>query len=210
MDVMTGSTCPWFAPWSPGWNATPGTAHAVVASLWRRCPKAWRKASPFSVNILALAIYLRFTHAISYRRLTQLFQHPVCPAHQRGRAGRDVPACQTVLRQRGGWQRYSPDCAAHRIICSDETTVRIERADPLELGVPERSGGDPCDPQQPCGQRRERYVLAEATGSSIYRSPTFMAPSRGMPISGRSVWRINYATANGMPSRRETRSSRHA
>jgi hypothetical protein len=25
------------------------------------------------MNIVALAIYLRFTHAISYRRLTQLF-----------------------------------------------------------------------------------------------------------------------------------------
>jgi hypothetical protein len=27
------------------------------------------------VNIVALVIYLRFTHAISYRRLTQLLQH---------------------------------------------------------------------------------------------------------------------------------------
>src|ERR1700730_11460090 len=38
-------------------------------------PVGMEDGSPFSVNILALAIYLRFTHAISYRRLTQLFQH---------------------------------------------------------------------------------------------------------------------------------------
>jgi hypothetical protein len=33
------------------------------------------EGSPFSANIEALAIYLRFTHAISYRRLNQLFLH---------------------------------------------------------------------------------------------------------------------------------------
>jgi hypothetical protein len=31
--------------------------------------------TPFSVNILTLALYLRFTHAISYQRLTRLFLH---------------------------------------------------------------------------------------------------------------------------------------
>ena len=31
------------------------------------------EGSPFSINIVTLAIYLRFTHAISYRRLTRLF-----------------------------------------------------------------------------------------------------------------------------------------
>jgi transposase len=38
-------------------------------------PVGMEDGSPFSVNILALALYLRFTHAISYRRLTQLFMH---------------------------------------------------------------------------------------------------------------------------------------
>ena len=35
-------------------------------------PAGLEDGSPFSMNIVALAIYLRFTHAISYRRLTQL------------------------------------------------------------------------------------------------------------------------------------------
>ena len=38
-------------------------------------PTGLEDGSPFSVNIVALVIYLRFTHAISYRRLTQLFLH---------------------------------------------------------------------------------------------------------------------------------------
>jgi transposase len=38
-------------------------------------PVGLENTSSFSVNIVALAIYLRFTHAISYRRLTQVFLH---------------------------------------------------------------------------------------------------------------------------------------
>jgi transposase len=38
-------------------------------------PEGLQPGTPFSVNILALAIYLRFTHAISYQRLSRLFQH---------------------------------------------------------------------------------------------------------------------------------------
>ena len=34
-------------------------------------PEGMEEGTPFSVNILALAIYLRFTHAISYQRLTR-------------------------------------------------------------------------------------------------------------------------------------------
>src|SRR3954468_18081487 len=38
-------------------------------------PVGLEASSPFSGNIVALAIYLRFPHAISYRRLTQVFLH---------------------------------------------------------------------------------------------------------------------------------------
>src|SRR5437588_533432 len=38
-------------------------------------PEGMDEGSPFGVSILALALYLRFTHAISYRRLTRLFSH---------------------------------------------------------------------------------------------------------------------------------------
>ena len=36
-------------------------------------PVGLEDTSPFSANIVALANYLRFAHAISYRRLTQVF-----------------------------------------------------------------------------------------------------------------------------------------
>ena len=38
-------------------------------------PEDLEQGSPFSSNIVALAIYLRVTHAISYKRLSRLFMH---------------------------------------------------------------------------------------------------------------------------------------
>jgi transposase len=87
-------------------------------------PVGMAEGSPFSVNILALAIYLRVTHAISYRRLTQLFMHLYALAISEG-------ALDAML------QRAKPcfdnEVAAilarlrrSRIVCSDETTVRID------------------------------------------------------------------------------------
>jgi transposase len=87
-------------------------------------PAGLEDGSPFSVNILALAIYLRFTHAISYRRLTQLFRHLYALQISEGALDamlqrakpcfdRQVAAILTRLRR-------------SRIVCSDETTVRID------------------------------------------------------------------------------------
>jgi transposase len=87
-------------------------------------PAGLEDGSPFSVNIAALAIYLRFTHAISDRRLTQLFRHLYALQISEG-------ALDAMLR------RAKP-CFDHqvaailtrlrrsRIVCSDETTVRID------------------------------------------------------------------------------------
>jgi hypothetical protein len=36
-------------------------------------PEGLEPGSPFSINIVALAMYLRFVHAVSYRRLSRLF-----------------------------------------------------------------------------------------------------------------------------------------
>jgi transposase len=82
------------------------------------------EGSPFSVNIVALAIYLRFTHAISYRRLTQLFMQIYALQISEG-------ALDAML------QRAKPcfdnevvailaRLQRSRIVCSDETTVRID------------------------------------------------------------------------------------
>jgi transposase len=87
-------------------------------------PVGLEESSPFSANIVALAIYLRFTHAISYRRLTQVFLH-LYALHisegaldamlQRAKPCFDNEVAAILARLRRS-----------RIVCSDETTVRID------------------------------------------------------------------------------------
>jgi len=87
-------------------------------------PVGLAETSPFSVNIVALAIYLRFTHAISYRRLTQVFLH-LYALHisegaldamlQRAKPCFDNEVAAILARLRRS-----------RIVCSDETSVRID------------------------------------------------------------------------------------
>jgi transposase len=87
-------------------------------------PVGLEEASPFSANIIALAIYLRFTHAISYRRLTQVFLHlfalyisegALDAMLQRARPCFDNAAAAILARLRRS-----------RLVCSDETSVRID------------------------------------------------------------------------------------
>jgi transposase len=87
-------------------------------------PAGLEDASPFSANIMALAIYLRFTHAISYRRLSQLFLHLYALRISEG-------ALDAMLRR--AKPSFDNAVAAilarlrrSRIVCSDETSVRID------------------------------------------------------------------------------------
>jgi transposase len=97
----------------------PGCGGVTLAPL----PADMQEGSPFSTNILALALYLRFTHAISYRRLTQMFQHlyalqisegALDAMLQRARPCFDTEVATILARLRRS-----------RIVCSDETSVRV-------------------------------------------------------------------------------------
>jgi transposase len=101
-----------------------GVCHCCAhASKPAAVPEGLEEGSPFSANIMALALYLRFIHAISYERLTRLF-HDVfglCISEgglnallQRAkpRFDRQVEAILARLRK-------------SRVICSDETSVRV-------------------------------------------------------------------------------------
>lgn len=86
-------------------------------------PAGMEAGSPFSVNILALALYLRFTHAISYQRLARLFQHLFALRISEG-------ALDAMFRRASPC--FDSEVAAilarlrrSRIVCSDETSVRI-------------------------------------------------------------------------------------
>jgi transposase len=87
-------------------------------------PVGMEEASPFSINIVALALYLRFTHAISYRRLTQLFMHlyalPISEGALDAMLQRAKPCFDNEIGAILARLRRS------RIVCSDETTVRID------------------------------------------------------------------------------------
>ena len=87
-------------------------------------PEGMEQGSPFGVSILALALYLRFTHAISYRRLSRLFRHLFALPISEG-------ALDALFRR--AKPRFDDEAAAilarlrrARVVCSDETTVRVD------------------------------------------------------------------------------------
>jgi transposase len=87
-------------------------------------PEGMEEGSPFSPNILALALYLRFIHAISYKRLSQLFKHLFALHISEG-------ALDAMFRR--AKPRFDDKVAVilarlrkSRVIYSDETGVRID------------------------------------------------------------------------------------
>jgi transposase len=87
-------------------------------------PEGLEMGTPFSPNIIALAMYLRFVHHISYRRLSRLLlelfglaisEGALDAAFQRGKPQFDAQVSAILARLRRA-----------RIVCSDETGVRID------------------------------------------------------------------------------------
>jgi transposase len=86
-------------------------------------PEGLEPGTPFSLNIVALAMYLRFTHAISYQRLSRLLlelfglaisEGALDAAFQRARPSLDAEVGAILARLRRA-----------RVVCSDETGVRV-------------------------------------------------------------------------------------
>ena len=87
-------------------------------------PEGLEPGTPFSLNIVALAMYLRFVHHVSYRRLSRLLlelfglaisEGALDAAFQRGKPHFDAETSAILARLRRA-----------RIVCSDETGVRID------------------------------------------------------------------------------------
>ena len=100
-------------------GACRGCGAITLASV----PEGLEPGSPFSLNIMALAIYLRVVHAISYQRLSRLFLDLFGLAISEGALD-------------AGFRRHKPHVDAEvgailarlrcsRVIQSDETGVRI-------------------------------------------------------------------------------------
>src|SRR3712207_3706795 len=87
-------------------------------------PEGLEPGTPFSRGIVALAMYLRFVHHVSYRRLSRLLlelfglgisEGALDAAFQRGKSRFDAETAAILARLRRA-----------RVVCSDETGVRIE------------------------------------------------------------------------------------
>jgi len=100
-----------------------GHCQACGGTTLAPLPDGLEPGSPFSLNIVALAIYLRFTHAISYRRLSRLMAELFDLAISEG-------ALDAAFRR--AMPRFDAEVGAilarlrrARVVCSDETSVRV-------------------------------------------------------------------------------------
>ena len=93
--------------------------HTTLAPV----PEGLEPGTPFSLNIVALTIYLRVTHAISYRRLSRLMLELFGLAISEGALDtafrRAVPCLDAEVSAILARLRRA------RVVCSDETGVRI-------------------------------------------------------------------------------------
>jgi transposase len=87
-------------------------------------PEGLEEGSPFGPGIVAAALYLRSVHAISYQRLSRLFRHLFALSVSEG-------ALDGMFRRAKPW--FDQEVGAilarlrrARVVCSDETTVRID------------------------------------------------------------------------------------
>ena len=106
-----------------------GRCRCCGATTLAAVPEGLEPGTPFSLNIVALAMYLRFVHAVSYQRSEPADAGPVRAVDQRRRAGCRVPPRQAALRlpmsplsSRGcdapAWSaRTRPACASTGTTC---------------------------------------------------------------------------------------------
>jgi transposase len=86
-------------------------------------PEGLEPGTPFSLNIVALAIYLRFTHAISYRRLSRLMAELFELAISEGALDAAFRRAMPCLDAEVG--AILARLRRARVVCSDETSVRV-------------------------------------------------------------------------------------
>jgi transposase len=101
-----------------------GQCQACGATTLAPLPQGLEPGSPFSINIVALALYLRFTHAISDQRLSRMMlelfglaisEGALDAAFRRAKPRMDAEVSAILARLRRA-----------RVVCSDETSVRVD------------------------------------------------------------------------------------
>ena len=101
-----------------------GHCQACGTTTLAPLPEGLEQGSPYSIGIVALALYLRFTHAISYQRLSRMMlelfglaisEGALDGAFQRAKPRLDAEVGAILSRLRRA-----------RVVCSDETSVRVD------------------------------------------------------------------------------------
>ena len=100
-----------------------GHCQACGVATLTPLPEGLEPGTPFSLNIVALAIYLRFTHAISYRRLSRLMTELFDLAISEGAL--DAAFRRTMPRLDAEVGAILARLRRARVVCSDETSVRV-------------------------------------------------------------------------------------
>ena len=126
-----------------------GHCRGCGATTLAPLPEGLEPGTPFSLNIVALAMYLRFAHHVSYRRLTRLMlelfglaisEGALDAALRRAKPGFDAETAASLARKSRA--AFSPSDASRRmptapaqslarlrrarVVGSDETSVRID------------------------------------------------------------------------------------
>jgi transposase len=87
-------------------------------------PAGLEPGSPFGRSVAAMAIYLRYGHAIAYERLSQLFAHLFGLSISEGALANLFQRTQPAFAERAG--EILGALRKSRVICSDETSARVE------------------------------------------------------------------------------------
>ncbi len=134
------------------------TCRCCGATTLASVPEGFEPGTPFSLNIVALAMYLRFVHAVSYQRLSRLLldlfglaisEGALDAAFRRGRPQFDADVAAILARLRRA-----------RVVYSDETGVRVGGRGQWNWGVSKRRSRDSRRAPQRRRRRGERGVLA--------------------------------------------------
>lgn len=87
-------------------------------------PEGMEDGSPFGPGIVAAALYLRYVHAVSYRRLTRLLLHLFGLCVSEGALDAMFRRAKPLFDREAG--AILARLRRSRVVCSDETTVRID------------------------------------------------------------------------------------
>ncbi len=86
-------------------------------------PAGLERGSPFGRSIVALAVYLRYTHAIGYERLAALFGHLFGLEISEGALANLLARAKPLFD--GAAKRIRTRLRRARLVCSDETSARV-------------------------------------------------------------------------------------